>query len=129
MEAALAAPASSKTRSKARCAVTNARGASGLWRRSGAALPATSGHWVDGVPVDHRLERPEDMPAEDGLSRRVSADLKSGASALGAGDCLSYLQGRGLINDHLVTCPGHGERDYNLQDCLQNKTDGAMMSL
>ena len=67
-------------------------------------------HWVDGVPVDHRLERPEDMPAEDDLSRRVSADLKKrGFRFVGPVIVYSYLQGAGLINDHLVTCPWHGE--------------------
>ena len=66
--------------------------------------------WVDGVPVDHRLERPEDMPAEDDLSRRVSADLKKrGFRFVGPVIVYSYLQGAGLINDHLVTCPWHGE--------------------
>ena len=65
---------------------------------------------VDGVPVDHRLERPEDMPAEDDLSRRVSADLKKrGFRFVGPVIVYSYLQGAGLINDHLVTCPWHGE--------------------
>ena len=62
------------------------------------------------VPVDHRLERPEDMPAEDDLSRRVSADLKKrGFRFVGPVIVYSYLQGAGLINDHLVTCPWHGE--------------------
>ncbi len=57
-------------------------------------------HWVDGVPVDHRLERPEDMPAEDDLSRRVSADLKKrGFRFVGPVIVYSYLQGAGLIND------------------------------
>ena len=89
VEAALAAPGVIKNRSSF---------ARYLW------------HWVDGVPVDHRLERPEDMPAEDDLSRRVSADLKKrGFRFVGPVIVYSYLQGAGLINDHLVTCPWHGE--------------------
>ena len=126
MEAALAAPGVIKNRSKARCAVTNARAFLAVAEEWGS-FARYLWHWVDGVPVDHRLERPEDMPAEDDLSRRVSADLKKrGFRFVGPVIVYSYLQGAGLINDHLVTCP---ERDYNLQDCLQNKTDGAMMSL
>ena len=93
VEAALAAPGVIKNRSKARGSFARY-----LW------------HWVDGVPVDHRLERPEDMPAEDDLSRRVSADLKKrGFRFVGPVIVYSYLQGAGLINDHLVTCPWHGE--------------------
>ena len=48
------------------------------------------------------------MPAEDDLSRRVSADLKKrGFRFVGPVIIYSYLQGAGLINDHLVTCPWH----------------------
>lgn len=109
MEAALAAPASSKNRSKARCAVTNARAFLAVAEEWGS-FARYLWHWVDGVPVDHRLERPEDMPAEDDLSppgeRRPE---KAGLPLCGAGDCLLLPPGGGLINDHLVTCPWHGE--------------------
>ena len=109
VEAALAAPGVIKNRSKARCAVTNARAFLAVAEEWGS-FARYLWHWVDGVPVDHRLERPEDMPAEDDLSRRVSADLKKrGFRFVGPVIVYSYLQGAGLINDHLVTCPGHGE--------------------
>ena len=107
--AALAAPGVIKNRSKARCAVTNARAFLAVAEEWGS-FARYLWHWVDGVPVDHRLERPEDMPAEDDLSRRVSADLKKrGFRFVGPVIVYSYLQGAGLINDHLVTCPWHGE--------------------
>ena len=106
---ALAAPGVIKNRSKARCAVTNARAFLAVAEEWGS-FARYLWHWVDGVPVDHRLERPEDMPAEDDLSRRVSADLKKrGFRFVGPVIVYSYLQGAGLINDHLVTCPWHGE--------------------
>ena len=107
VEAALAAPGVIKNRSKARCAVTNARAFLAVAEEWGS-FARYLWHWVDGVPVDHRLERPEDMPAEDDLSRRVSADLKKrGFRFVGPVIVYSYLQGAGLINDHLVTCPWH----------------------
>ena len=109
VEAALAAPGVIKNRSKARCAVTNARAFLAVAEKCGS-FARYLWHRVDRVPVDHRLERPEDMPAEDDLSRRVSADLKKrGFRFVGPVIVYSYLQGAGLINDHLVTCPGHGE--------------------
>ena len=109
VEAALAAPGVIKNRSKARCAVTNARAFLAVAEEWGS-FARYLWHWVDGVPVDHRLERPEDMPAEDDLSRRVSTDLKKrGFRFVGPVIVYSYLQGAGLINDHLVTCPWHGE--------------------
>ena len=105
--AALDAPGVIKNRSKARCAVTNARAFLKV-REEWGSFAAYLWHWVDGVPVDHRLERPEDMPAQDGLSRRVSADLKRrGFRFVGPVIVYSYLQAAGLINDHLVTCPWH----------------------
>ena len=105
--AALAAPGVIKNRSKARCAVTNARAFLQVQEEWGSFADYLW-HWVDGVPVDHRLERTEDMPAEDDLSRRVSADLKKrGFRFVGPVIVYSYLQGAGLINDHLVTCPWH----------------------
>ena len=101
VEAALAAPGVIKNRSKARCAVTNARAFLAVAEEWGS-FARYLWHWVDGVPVD--------MPAEDDLSRRVSADLKKrGFRFVGPVIVYSYLQGAGLINDHLVTCPGHGE--------------------
>ena len=106
MEAALAAPGVIKNRSKARCAVTNARAFLAVAEEWGS-FARYLWHWVDGVPGD---QRPEDMPAEDDLSRRVSADLKKrGFRFVGPVIVYSYLQGAGLINDHLVTCPWHGE--------------------
>ena len=105
--AALAAPGVIKNRSKARCAVTNARAFLQVQEEWGSFADYLW-HWVDGVPVNHRLERTEDMPAEDDLSRRVSADLKKrGFRFVGPVIIYSYLQGAGLINDHLVTCPWH----------------------
>ena len=96
-----------KNRSKARCAVTNARAFLKVQEEWGSFADYLW-HWVDGVPVDHRLERTEDMPAQDDLSRRVSADLKQrGFRFVGPVIIYSYLQGAGLINDHLVTCPWH----------------------
>ena len=110
VEAALAAPGVIKNRSKARCAVTNARAFLAVAEEWGS-FARYLWHWVDGVPVDNRLERPEDMPAEDDLSRRVSADLKErGFRFVGPVIVYSYLQGAGLINDHLVTCPWHRKR-------------------
>ena len=109
VEAALAAPGVIQNRTQARCALPNAPAFLAVAAEWGS-FARSLWHWVDGVPVDHRLERPEDMPAEDDLSRRVSADLKKrGFRFVGPVIVYSYLQGAGLINDHLVTCPWHGE--------------------
>ena len=104
---ALAAPGVIKNRSKARCAAVNARAFLRVQAEWGSFADYLW-HWVDGMPVDHRLERAEDTPAEDALSRRVSADLKKrGFQFVGPVIVYSYLQAAGLINDHLLSCPWH----------------------
>ena len=97
VEAALAAPGVIKNRSKARCAVTNARAFLAVAEEWGS-FARYLWHWVGGVPVDHRLERPGDMPAE-GPERPVPPGErrpeKAGLPLCGAGDCLLLPPGGG----------------------------------
>lgn len=45
------------------------------------------------------------MPARNGLSDRISADLKKrGLKYMGSITVYSHLQACGIINDHLETC-------------------------
>ncbi len=61
--------------------------------------------FTEGKVVDHHLLRPEDMPAKDGLSERVSRDLKKrGFKFVGPVIIYSYLQAIGVINDHMEYC-------------------------
>lgn len=62
-------------------------------------------HFTEGNIIDHHLERAEDMPARDELSEKVSKDLKKrGFKFVGPTIIYSYLQGIGVINDHVVSC-------------------------
>ena len=61
--------------------------------------------FTDGQVIDHHLQRIEDMPAASELSEQVSRDLKKrGFKFVGATIIYSYLQGIGIINDHLDDC-------------------------
>ena len=61
-------------------------------------------------PVINRRKRPEDVPSESDLSRKVSRDLKKrGCTFAGPVIIYSFLQAAGLIDDHLITCPFHSE--------------------
>ncbi len=45
------------------------------------------------------------IPAETSESRAMSKDLKArGANFVGPTICYAFMQGTGLVNDHLVTC-------------------------
>ena len=97
-----------RNRHKVRGAVANAR----------AFLEVVSAHatfagylwgWVDGVPVVNRPRTVADLPARTELSDRVAKDLKRrGFTFVGPTITYSYLQAVGLVDDHLVGCPGKG---------------------
>ena len=61
--------------------------------------------WVDEKTIKNRQRREEDIPAQTDLSDRISKDLKSrGFRFFGATICYAFLQGAGVVNDHLVSC-------------------------
>ncbi len=61
--------------------------------------------FTDGKVIDHHLKSMADMPATSELSEKVSKDLKKrGFSFVGPTIIYSYLQGIGVINDHLEDC-------------------------
>lgn len=60
--------------------------------------------------IDHHIEKEEEIPVENEVSRRMSKDMKKrGFVFCGPKILYSYLQGVGVYNDHLITCPCHGE--------------------
>lgn len=61
--------------------------------------------FTDGKVIDHHLKTIADMPARSELSGTVSKDLKRrGFQFVGPTIVYSYLQGVGVINDHLDSC-------------------------
>ncbi len=61
--------------------------------------------FTEGRVIDHHLKDIREMPAQDALSRRVSADLeKRGFRFVGPTIVYSYLQSIGVINDHCDFC-------------------------
>lgn len=93
-----------RNRRKIRSAVTNARAFLEIQRTFGS-FDAYIWGFTDGNVIDHHLQRIEDMPATSELSERVSRDLKRrGFRFVGPKIIYSYLQGIGVINDHLEQC-------------------------
>lgn len=75
-------------------------------RKEWGSFDAYLWHWTEGKPVVRTPEMLDDIPAEDELSRKVSRDMKKrGFRYLGPVTVYSYMQGVGLINDHLLSCP------------------------
>ena len=61
--------------------------------------------FTDGKVIDHHLKDFKDMPAKSKLSEKISKDLKKRKfKFVGPVIIYSYLQGIGIINDHLENC-------------------------
>lgn len=71
--------------------------------------------FVDGHPLVNRWSHPGEIPARTALSDRISRELKArGFRFTGSTMVYAFLQGAGVVNDHLVTCFRYHEivRDY-----------------
>ena len=67
-------------------------------------------NYVDGVPLQNRWNTLADVPAFTPLSTQIAKDLKKeGFRFCGPTIVYAFMQATGIINDHLVTCPRHGE--------------------
>jgi DNA-3-methyladenine glycosylase I len=66
--------------------------------------------FVGGRPIVTRRRSVKEIPARTAESDQMSADLKKrGFTFVGSTICYAYMQAAGLVNDHLVGCPRHGE--------------------
>ena len=61
--------------------------------------------FVDGKPILNRWEDHQQVPANTNLSDAISKDLKKrGMSFVGSTIIYAYLQGVGVVNDHITSC-------------------------
>ncbi len=61
--------------------------------------------FVGGKSIDHALKDYSELPPESDESRAMSKELKKrGFKFVGPTICYSFMQGAGLVNDHLVHC-------------------------
>ncbi len=65
---------------------------------------------VDHQPVQNSFSKASQVPAESETSRAISRELKKrGMSFVGPVIIYAHMQAIGMVNDHLVSCPRHGE--------------------
>ncbi|MCM1125175.1 MAG: DNA-3-methyladenine glycosylase I [Lachnospiraceae bacterium] len=110
-----------RNRNKIRAAITNAQAFLKVQKEFGSFDKYIWG-FTDGRVIDHHLMDEKDMPAKDELSERVSRDLKKrGFKFAGPTIIYSYLQGIGIINDHMEYCEyrqdGQGKDNGNEDRC------------
>lgn len=66
--------------------------------------------WVDNTPLQSKWKTWEDVPAKTELSDRISSNLKKRRFRFfGSTICYAFMQGSGLVNDHVVDCFRHEE--------------------
>lgn len=93
-----------RNRNKIKAAITNAQAFLKVQKEFGSFDKYIWG-FTDGNVIDHHLLDAKDMPAKDELSERISRDLKKrGFKFAGPTIIYSYLQGIGMINDHMEYC-------------------------
>ena len=93
-----------RNRLKICAAVTNARAFLKVQEEFGT-FDAYIWSFTDGKVIDHHLSDVSEMLATSPLSEEVSKDLKKrGFKFVGPTIIYSYLQGIGVINDHVADC-------------------------
>jgi len=66
--------------------------------------------WTNGETIVSNRTDKEAFPVENEVSRRLSKDLKQrGCRFVGSVTCYAYLQGIGVLNDHVAGCPSQYE--------------------
>lgn len=61
--------------------------------------------FVDGKPIDNKLQSLKDIPATTPLSDAISKDLKKrGFKFVGSTVVYAHMQATGMVNDHIADC-------------------------
>jgi len=90
-----------RNRRKLEATVTNAQAVQRVQAEFGS-FDQYLWNFVHGEPIINRPKRAEEVPAQTELSQLVSKDMKQrGFKFVGPVTIYSYLQGAGLVDDHL----------------------------
>ncbi len=109
LERARSNPAIIRNRLKIQAAVSNARAFMDVQARHGS-FDAFIWSFTDGRTIINHWQVMGEVPAATPLSHEVSRALAAaGFSFVGSTICYAFLQAGGVVNDHLVGCPRHGE--------------------
>ena len=104
IEELLRDPGIVRNRQKVRSAVSNAKAFLQVQEEFGS-FDAYVWRFVGGRPIRNRRQEPGDIPARTRESEELSRDLMArGFKFVGPTICYAFMQGAGLVNDHLATC-------------------------
>lgn len=95
-------------RGKIEAAITNARAWLAIEEKGG--FDRFLWDYTGGRPIQNRWNTQAEVPAQTPLSQRISKDLrKAGFRFCGPTIVYAFMEAVGMVNDHVVTCPRHGE--------------------
>jgi DNA-3-methyladenine glycosylase I len=104
VEALLQDPGIVRNRLKVSSTVENARRVLEVQAELGSFADLLWG-FVDGEPLVGRWKTVGELPAETGVSKAMSKELKRrGFRFVGPTVCYAFMQAAGLVNDHTVSC-------------------------
>ena len=93
-----------RNRAKIESAIRNARVVQAIAKEQGS-FDRYAWSFVGGRPKRNAWKTMGDIPAETAESRALAKDLvKRGANFVGPTICYAFMQGTGLVNDHVVGC-------------------------
>lgn len=105
----LADPGIVRNRLKVAAAIGNARATLAI-REEFGGLDAYLWRFVDGRPIVNAWRELAEIPARTALSDAIGKDLqKRGFKFVGSTITYAFMQGVGLVNDHLASCFRHRE--------------------
>lgn len=108
-EHALLDPRIIRNRAKVYAAVNNAQRTL-EFREEGTTLSHWLWSFVNHQPLQNNWERMDQLPASTPLAEEISKALKKrGFKFVGPTVVYAHMQATGMVNDHLVSCPAHGE--------------------
>lgn len=107
VQALLRNPEIIRSERKIRAAIRNAQAVQKLTAGGRfASFDAYIWHFTEGRQITHHPAQYSEIPAQNALSQTVSKDMKQhGFSFVGPVIVYSFLQGIGVIDDHLESCP------------------------
>ena len=98
-------PSIVRHRGKIESTIGNAKAALRMIERYGS-LDAYLWRFVDGEPIVNQFRAQHEVPAKTNRSDAMSKQLKhDGFKFVGSTICYAFMQGVGMVNDHLVSCP------------------------
>ena len=109
----LADPGIIRNRAKVAATIQNAKACLAI-SANGQTFSDFLWRFVNGAPIQNNWKSMAEVPAKSPQSDAMSKALaRAGFKFVGSTICYAFMQAVGMVNDHLISCPRHGEVKAN----------------